>query len=80
MIEKAPKLKIISRNGVGYDAIDRAACEENSIAVTNMPGINSQAVAEVSRGPPEREDAGRSNFVRWPAGTVFGFVFVKKSA
>jgi len=53
MIEKAPKLKIISRNGVGYDAIDRAACEENSIAVTNMPGINSQAVAEVSRGPPE---------------------------
>jgi len=59
MIEKAPRLKIISRNGVGYDAINRAACEERSIAVTNMPGINSQAVAEVSQGPTANENADR---------------------
>lgn len=46
-ISRAPKLKIISRNGVGYDSIDKPACLKRGIVVTNMPGTNSQAVAEL---------------------------------
>ena len=47
-ISMAPNLKLIQKIGVGVNTIDIAAAEENGIAVCNMPGKNSQAVAEMT--------------------------------
>jgi len=44
----APNLKLIQKIGVGVNTIDITAAEENGIAVCNMPGKNSQAVAEMT--------------------------------
>lgn len=37
----APKLRIISRNGVGCDQIDLDGCKEKGVVVTNNPGGNA---------------------------------------
>jgi D-3-phosphoglycerate dehydrogenase / 2-oxoglutarate reductase len=42
----APKLKIVSRHGVGYDAVDVAALNERHIPLTIVGDVNSRAVAE----------------------------------
>jgi phosphoglycerate dehydrogenase-like enzyme len=47
-IENAPSLKLIQKIGVGVNTIDVAAAEAKGIAVCNMPGTNSQAVAEMT--------------------------------
>jgi glyoxylate reductase len=49
VINKAQKLKIISRHGVGYDSIDVKAAREKGIHVTVTPG-NSESVAEIAFG------------------------------
>jgi phosphoglycerate dehydrogenase-like enzyme len=46
MIAKAPKLKLIQKIGVGVNTIDRDAAHRAGIAVANMPGTNTAAVAE----------------------------------
>jgi len=64
VIENLPDLRVISRSGVGFDAIDLAACDEKGVVVTVTPGVNHHAVAEhtiallmgVARGFPERHD------------------------
>lgn len=48
MIAAAPQLRLIQKIGVGVNTIDLAAARERGIAVANMPGTNSQAVAEMS--------------------------------
>ena len=45
-LSAAPKLKIISRYGVGMDSVDTQACQRHGVMVTNCPGLNSNAVAE----------------------------------
>jgi phosphoglycerate dehydrogenase-like enzyme len=47
-INAAPNLKLIQKIGVGVNTIDVAAAEAQGIAVCNMPGTNSQAVAEMT--------------------------------
>lgn len=42
----APKLKIISRYGVGMDSVDTEACKRHGVIVTNCPGVNANPVAE----------------------------------
>ncbi|MGH7296921.1 MAG: phosphoglycerate dehydrogenase [Polyangiaceae bacterium] len=49
-IEAAPRLALIVRAGAGYDTIDVAAASERGIYVTNCPGKNSVAVAELAMG------------------------------
>lgn len=44
----APKLRLVQKIGVGIDAIDLAAAKARGIAVCNMPGTNTQAVAELA--------------------------------
>ncbi|MGB4609648.1 MAG: phosphoglycerate dehydrogenase [Saccharofermentanales bacterium] len=44
----APKLKVISRYGVGIDRVDIKAASKRGIIVTNTPNSNSQAVAELA--------------------------------
>ena len=46
VIDAGPRLAIISRHGVGYDAVDIAAAAERSIPVTITPLANSVSVAE----------------------------------
>lgn len=47
-IEAAPKLRMIQKIGVGLDTIDLEAARRRGIVVANMPGTNSQAVAEMT--------------------------------
>jgi D-3-phosphoglycerate dehydrogenase len=49
-LEKANKLKVISRYGVGYDNVDLVAAKEKGIVVTNTPAANSASVAELALG------------------------------
>ena len=48
IIAQAPELKLIQKIGVGVNTIDLEAAEAREIAVCNMPGTNSRAVAEMS--------------------------------
>jgi D-3-phosphoglycerate dehydrogenase len=47
-LASADKLKIIARYGVGIDGVDIIAAKEKGIIVTNTPGANSGAVAEIA--------------------------------
>ncbi len=49
-LAQAPQLEIISRFGVGYDAIDIAACTRRGVAVGVTNGGNDLAVAEHTLG------------------------------
>jgi D-3-phosphoglycerate dehydrogenase / 2-oxoglutarate reductase len=46
MMEKAPKLRVIGRAGVGVDNVDLEAATRRGIVVMNTPGGNAVAVAE----------------------------------
>src|SRR5438105_5867014 len=71
VIESLPGLRAIVRAGVGFDAIDLAACDEARIPVCTTPGVNHHAVAEhtiallmaIARGFPELDRKVRQN--RW---------------
>ena len=49
-LEKADRLKIVARNGVGYDRVDLQACTERGIVATNTPGVMADAVADETLG------------------------------
>ncbi|MEW6046626.1 MAG: hydroxyacid dehydrogenase [Bacillota bacterium] len=46
LLEKNPLLKVVAKHGVGTDNIDVDAATRLGIQVVNVPGINSNAVAE----------------------------------
>lgn len=46
----SPTLKIVAKQGVGYNSIDVAAAKELGIAVTITPGANSASVADLTMG------------------------------
>lgn len=46
LIESAPRLKHIARQGVGVDIVDVQAATEHGIFVTNVPDVTSDSVAE----------------------------------
>jgi len=48
VLEAAPSLRVISRNGVGVDNIDLAAAERMGIAVCKAIGANARGVAELA--------------------------------
>ena len=45
-IKNAPRLKIVSRHGVGYDAVDVEALDARGIALAVCGDVNSSSVAE----------------------------------
>ena len=63
VIERAPRLRVVARCGVGYESVDVEACDARNIAVTITPGTNEHSVAEhalamilaLSRGFPGRD-------------------------
>ena len=50
MMDKAPKLRVIGRAGVGVDNVDLDAATKRGIVVMNTPGGNAVAVAEHTFG------------------------------
>ena len=63
VIERAARLRVVARCGVGYESVDVDACEAGNIVVTITPGTNEHSVAEhalamvfaLSRGFPGRD-------------------------
>ena len=49
-IERATRLRVIGKHGVGLDNIDVAAAEKRGIVVENTPGANATSVAELAVG------------------------------
>lgn len=47
LIGKLPQVEIVSVYGVGYDAVDLAACRERGIRVTNTPDVLTNDVADL---------------------------------
>lgn len=47
MIEACPALELVSVYGVGFDAVDLAACRERGIRVTNTPDVLTSDVADL---------------------------------
>jgi D-3-phosphoglycerate dehydrogenase len=73
IVDHAPRLKGIVRHGVGLDFIPVAAATARGIAVANLPGSNTNAVAEYAmsalmhlRRPLQRVD-GRLRSEGWAA-------------
>ncbi|MEM6314710.1 MAG: NAD(P)-dependent oxidoreductase [Planctomycetota bacterium] len=50
LLDRAPKLKVVGRGGVGIDHIDVAACRARGIEVVYTPDANTRAVAEFVAG------------------------------
>lgn len=48
IIATAPRLRLIQKIGVGVNTIDLEAARRGAVAVCNMPGTNTQAVAEMT--------------------------------
>ena len=48
VLDAAPRLKVIARIGVGYDAVDLAAADALGIWVTVTPGTNEHSVADAA--------------------------------
>jgi phosphoglycerate dehydrogenase-like enzyme len=68
VLEQLPRLRVLSRTGVGYDAIDLVACDDRRVVVATTPGVNHHAVAEhtisllmgIARGFPRRDQGVRT--------------------
>lgn len=50
VLARAPRLRVIVRTGVGYDSVDVDAAARQGISVSNLPGVNANAVAEYTLG------------------------------
>ena len=50
VLRECRQLKVISRYGTGYDRIDMEAAKKYGITVTNTPGVNAEAVGELTFG------------------------------
>jgi D-3-phosphoglycerate dehydrogenase len=50
VMEKTPRLKVVSMHGVGVDHIDLEAASRLGIVIANCPGANDQAVADLTIG------------------------------
>jgi D-3-phosphoglycerate dehydrogenase len=46
LMDRAPRLKVIGRHGVGYDQIDVAAATARGILVLTTPGANTESVVQ----------------------------------
>lgn len=50
LLDLLPDLKIVAVHGAGVDQVDVDACTERGVLVTNAPGANADAVAELTLG------------------------------
>ncbi|WNV86139.1 phosphoglycerate dehydrogenase [Umezawaea sp. Da 62-37] len=50
VLGRATSLRAVVRSGVGYDSVDVEAATRLGISVSNLPGVNANAVAEYTLG------------------------------
>jgi len=50
VLAAAPKLRVVSNFGVGFDNVDLEAARERGVLVCNTPGVLSDAVADLTLG------------------------------
>src|SRR5204863_7519842 len=50
MFRECPRLKVVSRCGVGYDSVDVQAATDAGVIVTTTPGAMTDAVADYTWG------------------------------
>lgn len=50
LLDRLPDLKVVAVHGAGVDQVDVEACSARGVQVTNAPGANADAVAELSLG------------------------------
>lgn len=81
VIEHLPRLKIISRSGVGFNSIDVQAAEDNGVIVATTPGANRHAVADHAWGfmimmahliPQNQKVVAEKRWVRLPGRDIYG--------
>lgn len=65
LINGCPNLEVISVYGVGYDAVDLAACNERGIAVTNTPDVLTQDVADLGVAMMLAQSRGMIGAEKW---------------
>ena len=78
LLEKAPRLRVISNMAVGYDNIDVATCTQRGIPVGNTPGVLTEGTADLTMAlllsvarnlPAASQDAREGRWKTWsPAG------------
>jgi glyoxylate reductase len=86
-LAQAPRLKIVARYGVGYDAVDVSACTRRGIYVGHTPDILSGAVADLTwalilawlRRVPEGDRYARSEWARGQTAFPFGWDLAGKT-
>jgi D-3-phosphoglycerate dehydrogenase len=47
-MDHVPEMKVVARNGVGFDRVDLDYCTDRGIVVTNTPGSMADAVADLT--------------------------------
>jgi glyoxylate reductase len=80
-LAKAPKLKLVSRFGVGYDTVDVDACTRRGVYVCHTPDVLSDAVADLTwalilgwmRRIPEADRYTREEWAKRQRGFPFGW-------
>ena len=50
LLDLLPELRVVAVHGAGVDQVDVGACTERGVLVTNTPGANANAVAELTLG------------------------------
>ncbi len=80
-LRRAPKLKLVSRFGVGYDSVDVDACTRRGVYVCHTPDVLSGAVADLTwafilgwmRRIPEADRYTREEWGKKERGFPFGW-------
>lgn len=81
VISSCPKLRVIARTGVGFDAVHLPTCDQLKIVVATTPGVNHHAVAEhtiamlmsLARNLPQRDrEVRRGIWEKIPTPRVMG--------
>ncbi|MEZ2128644.1 MULTISPECIES: 2-hydroxyacid dehydrogenase [unclassified Sinorhizobium] len=65
LIDQLPNLEIVSVYGVGYDAVDLAACRGRGIRVTNTPDVLTNDVADLGIAMMLCQSRGMIGAERW---------------
>lgn len=65
LIESLPNLEVVSVYGVGYDAVDLAACKERSVRVTNTPDVLTKDVADLGIAMMLAQSRGMIGAEKW---------------
>ena len=81
VVAAVPRVRVLARAGVGFDAIHLPACDERQVVVATTPGCNHHSVAEhtiamlmaVGRGfPALDQEVRRGEWNRNPSPRIWG--------